>query len=317
MSVTMLALARFTLKGPYQAALVVGLLAVLAVFIPPMSSNTFLGLIAGSVCMMLSCCLVGLVILTQGSVSGLKAIAVSILGITLVAWILFNTPELGLVTGMVQWLPVILLSQTLRSSKSLSLTMLLGVLLGAMAILLQYLVWDEMEAEMIAQAVQRMSQTEQLAPGVIDQSIEWVRLFVLAIVAMGYLTCVVIVLIARWMQASLAESRGFGQEFRALSLGKPAAVAALLLMLLSFWVQQPWIISLMFLMMIAFMFQGIAVIHSKLESHKKARFMLVFYYILLIVLMRQVVALTAITGVLDNWLVFRKKPVKPNDENEL
>jgi hypothetical protein len=313
----MLALARYTLKGPYKAAAVVGLLAMLAVFIPPMTSNTFLGLIAGSACMMLSCSLVGLIILTQGSISGLKAIAVSILGITLVAWILINTPELGLWTGLVQWLPIILLTQTLRSTKSLGLTLLLGVLLGAIAILVQYLVWGELEAEMISQAIQRMSQMDTLAPEIIDQSIEWVRLFVLAIVAMGYLTCVVIVLIARWMQASLAASQGFGQEFRTLSLGKPAAMAALVLMLLSFWVQQPLINSLMFLVVIAFMFQGIAVIHSKLGPRKKGRFMLVFYYILLLVLLPQVVALTAITGVLDNWLVFRKQPVKPSDENEL
>ena len=70
MSVTMLALARFTLKGPYQAALVVGLLAVLAVFIPPMVSSTVFGVLVASLCMLLSCTLVGLIILTQGSVSG-------------------------------------------------------------------------------------------------------------------------------------------------------------------------------------------------------------------------------------------------------
>ena len=40
-----------------------------------------------------------------------------------------------------------------------------------------------------------------------------------------------------------------------------------------------------------------------------------FYALLLV--FPQAVALTAITGVIDNWLVFRKKPVKPNDENEL
>ena len=73
----------------------------------------------------------------------------------------------------------------------------------------------------------------------------------------------------------------------------------------------------MFLVVMAFTFQGIAVIHSKLGPRNKGRLMLVFYYILLLVLLPQVVALTAITGVLDNWLVFRKQPVKPSDENEL
>jgi hypothetical protein len=44
--------------------------------------------------------------------------------------------------------------------------------------------------------------------------------------------------------------------------------------------------------------------------------MLGLFYTLLLVF-PQVVALTAVTGVIDNWLVFRKKPVKPDDENEL
>jgi len=316
MGVTMLTLARFTLKGPYQAALVVGLLAVLAVFIPPMISNSVFGVLLASLCMMLSCTLVGLIILTQGSVSGLKAIGVSMLGITLVAWVVINAPELGLWTGLVQWLPIILLAQTFRTSNSLALTMLLGLLLGAIGIAAQYLVWGNLEAEMITQTIQRMGQGEQLQAELVERNIQLVRLFVLAMVAMAYLLFMLIVMIARWMQASLAESKGFGQEFRALSLGKPAAAVALGVMILSFWGQQAWLSSLAFMVVIAFMFQGVAVVHSKIAPRKQARLLFGLFYMLLLVF-PQVVALTAITGVIDNWLVFRKKSVKPNDENEL
>jgi hypothetical protein len=254
-------------------------------------------ILAGSMCMLLSCALVGLIILTQGSVSGLKAIGVSILGITLVAWVLISAPELGLWTGLVQWLPIILLTQTLRTSKSLGLTMLVGLALGS-------------------QVIQRMGQADQLDDKLVERNIQLVRLFVLAIVAMAYLVFMLIVLVARWMQASLAESQGFSQEFRGLSLGKPAALGALGLMVLSFWIEQPWLSSLSFLVVIAFMFQGIAVVHSKLAPRKQARVLLVLFYTLLLVF-PQVVALTAITGVIDNWLVFRKNSAKPSDENEL
>jgi hypothetical protein len=312
----MLALARFTLKGPYQAAAVVGLLAMLAVFIPPMAPNAALGTLAASVCMLLSCSLVGLVILTQGSISGLKSIVVAVSGMSLVAWYLLDAPQLGLWTGLVQWLPIILLTQTLRSTKSLSLTMLLGVLLGVVGVTAQYLVWGELEAEMITQVIARMGQIDQLQSDNVERNIQLVRLFVLAVVAMAYLLFMVIVLVARWMQASLVGSKGFSEEFRALTLGKPAALIGLGLMLLSFWVQQPWISSLMFLVVIAFMFQGIAVVHFKLGPRRQARLMLGLYYTLLLVF-PQVVALTAITGVIDNWLVFRKKSDKPDDENEL
>lgn len=312
----MLALARLTLKGPYQAAAVVGLLAVLAVFIPPMAPNTLLGLIAGSMCMLLSCTLVGLVILTQGSVSGLKAIGVSIVGITLVAWMLISAPELGLWTALVQWLPIILLTQTLRSSKSLALTMLVGMAIGAIGVGVQYLVWNNLETEMISQTLQRMGQVDQLDEKLAERNIQLVRLFVLALAAMAYLVFMLIVLIARWMQASLAESQGFSQEFRTLSLGKPAATGALVLMVVSFWIDQSWLISLALLVVVGFMFQGIAVVHAKLAPRRQARMLLVLFYTLLLVF-PQVVALTAITGVIDNWLVFRKNAAKPRDDNDV
>jgi hypothetical protein len=315
MGVTLLTLARFTLKGPYQAAAVVGLLAVLSVYIPPMVGANIFGLLVASLCMFLSCTLVGLIILTQGSVSGLKAIVVSMLGITLVAWFLINMPELGLWTGLVQWLPIILLSQTLRTSKSLALTLLVGVLLGVVAIAIQYLVWGSIENELIESTLQRMGQAGEIDKSVAERNIQLVRLFVLAMVAMAYLIITLIVLIARWMQASLADSHGFRQEFYGLSLGKPAAAAALLLMGLSFLPTQSWLLSLAFLAVIAFMFQGIAVVHSKLSGRRQARLILGLFYLLLLVF-PQAVALTAVTGVIDNWLVFRKNSVKPDDDNE-
>lgn len=316
MGVTMLTLARFTLKGPYQAAAVVGLLAMLAVLIPPMAPNTALGILAASVSMLLSCTLVGLIILTQGSVSGLKAIGVSMLGISLVAWLLLDAPQLGLWTGLVQWLPIILLTQLLRSSKSLALTMLAGVLLGMLAIVIQYLSWGTLETEMISQAVQRMEQVGQMDEQMLERNVQLVRLFVMAMVAMAYLVFMFIVVIARWMQASLAGSNGFREEFRALAFGKPAAAISLVVCLLSFWWQQDWTVSLAFLLVVAFTFQGLAVVHCKFGARRQARLLLGLFYTLLLVF-PQVVALTAITGVIDNWLVFRKVSGRPNDENEL
>jgi uncharacterized membrane protein (DUF485 family) len=216
----------------------------------------------------------------------------------------------------VQWLPIILLSQTLRSTKSMALTLLVGVLLGALAIAVQYLLWGSMEAELITQAVQRMGDVGQQQQELVERNIQLLRLFVLAMVAMVYLFIMIILFAARWMQASLAGSNGFSQEFRGLTLGKSPAAFALVLMGLSFWLEQPWLISLAFLVVIAFMFQGIAVVHCKLGPRRQARLLFGLFYGLLLIF-PQVVALTAVTGVIDNWLVFRKKSVKPNDENEL
>ena len=318
MGVSLLALARYTLKGPYQAAAVVGLLAVLAVIVPPMAGNSMFGLLVASLCMLLSCSLVGLVILTHGSISGLKAIAVSMLGITLVAWALINAPELGIWTGLVQWLPIILLAQTLRSTRSLALTLLAGTVLGAIAIALQYLFWGSIQSEMINEALLRMGDVAQQEQEqeLVQRNLQVLQLFVLAMVAMVYLYIMLILMVARWMQASLVGSNGFREEFYGLALGKSASGVALLVVGLSVWLEQPWLVSLAFLAVIAFMFQGIAIVHSRFGAKRQSRLLLGLFYMLLLVF-PQVVALTSLTGVIDNWLVFRKNSVKPDDENEL
>jgi hypothetical protein len=315
MGVGLLALARFTLSGPYQAAAVVGLLAVLAVFIPPMLGSSMLAVLIGSLFMMLSCILVSLIILTQGSISGLKAILVSVLGITLVGWTLVNAPSLGLWIGLVQWLPIILLSQSLRSSKSLALTIMAGVGLGAIAIIAQQLLIGPLENELVAQVFQSMGEAGPESPQLSQATLELFRLLVLAMVATAYLFIMLILFVARWLQASLAGTNGFGAEFRALTLGKTAAVVALIVVGLSFGLQQDWLVSMLFLLVIAFMFQGLAVVHSKLGPKRHGQLMLSVFYVLLLFI-KQAVALIAVTGVIDNWLVFRKKAVESGNENE-
>ncbi len=194
--------------------------------------------------------------------------------------------------------------------------MLVGLGIGIVGVAVQYLVWGDLEADMVRQALARMGQFEQMQQQVVERNIQLVRLFVLALVAMAYLIIVLIVLASRHLQARIAESSAFGEEFRALALGKPAAAAALALLLASFWIQQAWLSSLAFLLVIAFMFQGIAVVHQKLRPRRQARLLLGLFYALLLIF-PQVVALAAITGMIDNWLVFRKQPEKPDDDNEL
>jgi hypothetical protein len=316
MGANLLALARYTLKGPYQAAAVVGLFAILAAFIPPMLGNSFSGLFFGSLCLLLSSALVSLIILTQGSVSGLKTIVVAMLGITLVGWALINVPGLGLWVGLMQWLPIILLSQALRSTRSLEMTLMVGVALGTIAIAAQFVLLGTMDLDLLAETFQGMgpSDEQQLIPA--EQAKQIVQVFVLGMVAMIFLFVVLIVMLARWMQSSLAESTRFGEEFHGLALGKTAAMIALVVAGLSFGVQHNWMVSLLYLVVVAFMFQGIAVVHAKVKGKKQATLILVVFYIVLLIA-PQAVALTALTGVIDNWLVFRKRAVKPSDENEV
>jgi CDP-diglyceride synthetase len=161
-----------------------------------------------------------------------------------------------------------------------------------------------------------MGESGEAAQELPQATIELMRMLVLAMVAMVYLFLMLILFTARWLQAGLAESNGFGEEFRALTLGRTAATVTLILVGLGIWLQQDWMLSLMFLLVFAFTFQGLAVVHARFGPKRQGRLILTIFYTLLL-LSKQAIALTAVTGVIDNWLVFRKKSAKPNDENEL
>ena len=311
----MLALARYTLKGPYHAAAVVAVLAILSVFAPLVLGAPLIGAVLAMFLTYSAGSLVGLIILTQGVQSGLKAILVSVLAITAIAAIVIQAPELGISIGLVQWLPVVVLAQTLRSSNSLAITLLAGLVLGAIAVGIQFIVWPDLESDwaaMVQKSLIDMSQGQDVGQIDLGEHIRrMVHWLIMVLAASLYVLYVSIVMIARWMQARIAGSDGYKKEFSNLSLGKPAAMVAVLLMLLSMWMDQDWLISLTMLFSAAFLFQGIAVVHARLLSGKHRSMLTGLFYMLLLII-PQVMALTAIAGILDNWLAFRKREEKMN-----
>jgi len=306
----MLTLARFTLKGPYYAAAIVGVLAILAVIFPLASANPLLGAIAALTLTYMSGALVGLIILTQGIQSGVKAILVSILGITLVASIALKAPELGISIGLVQWLPIVVLAQTFRTTNSLAMTLIAGVALGFIAIVAQQLIWPDLEANwqaMILQSMNQVPQGEQYSSADLSEQIRvMVHWLILALVSSLYVVYMTIVLVARRTQARLTGSDGFQREFLGLALGKPASMAALGLLALSLVLKLDWLLSLAILAAAAFLFQGIAVVHARLLRKP----VLTGLYYMLLLIVPHVMGLTMIAGILDNWLFFRKSGKK-------
>jgi hypothetical protein len=306
----MLALARYTLKGPVQAAAVVGLFAVLAVFTVPLLGQTPVTLVLTLAANLCAVVLVGLIILTQGPGPGLKVIASSAVAASLVAWMVLKSPEAGISMVVLQWLPVIVLAQVLRSTNSLAITVLAGVAIGVLVIVLQAIYWSELEATWFTQMLARENGAD-LSDDQRQQLAQFVRLLMLLFASSLYLMYMLVIFFARWMQARLADSRGFRDEFCALTLGKPAALVAVVAVPLGLWLQQAWLLSFAFLAIIAFMFQGIAVVHSKLGKKKQSFAMLLLFYVLLIFTWQITGILTSIAGMIDNWLGFRGKPSKP------
>ena len=305
----MLALAKYALRGQYQAATVVGVLVLGAVFFPLFTGNALISLVVTSVLVVVACTLVGLIILTQGSVSGIKAISVAIIGITLVATVVLKAPTLGISIALAQWLPIVLLAQVLKTSKSLAVMLLVGILLAAIGTGIQYIFWPELEAEWVRQVViaseHLQGNTANSNAVLLEKLPMFIHWMVLLLGGMSYLLFISIMLLARWLQAKIAASEGYGREFQSLSLGKQASLAGAVILILGFWSNQDWITSLALIVMVAFTFQGVAVVHARVAASKRKGLLIGLFYALLFIF-PQVVALTTIAGLLDNWLVFRK-----------
>ena len=305
----MLALAKYTLKGQYHAAAVVGVLAIAAVFFPLVAGNAIISALVTTILIVMSGALVGLIILTQGTISGLKAIVVSVLGITLVTTILLKTPALGISIALAQWLPIVILAQALKSTKSLSMMILSGAVLAAMVVSVQFFFWPDIEQEwlrVIQLSLDQMKDYPAYSSAVVQENIQlFVHWMVLLMVSAMYLMFVSILFLSRWLQAKITDSDGYSKEFRSIALGKPAASVAILVLLLSFWLNQDWIVSLALIVMSAFLYQGLSIVHGRAAGSRFKTVIIGIFYALLL-LFPQVVALTSIVGVIDNWLGFRK-----------
>ena len=120
-----------------------------------------------------------------------------------------------------------------------------------------------------------------------------------------YLLTTLVILAARWTQGRLGDSAGFGGEFQALQFGRSIALAALVAVPICFWLQEYWMISLALLLVIAFMYQGVAVVHNRMVRKKLPTALFVMFYLVLIMFSQFTVILTSITGVIDNWLDLR------------
>lgn len=290
----MLAVARYALKSPIHAATVVGILAILSLIIPLVS--------------VLSGAIVGLIILTQGLLAGTRAIVVSIVGITAVSYLLTQSPELGVTIGLVQWLPMMILAEILRRTHSLSFALVAGMVLALLAVVIQFSLWPDSEQlwmQFLLQLFQGVDQSgidmEQLQAG-LQSMVHWMTLMLVAVM---YSTFIATLMVARWFQAKLAGSEGFREEFYAIRLGKSVAGIALIFLVASFVINQDWLLALMIVIMATFLYQGLAVVHSWAKARKKTRWLVLLY--VMMVIFPQVVGMTALLGIVDNWIDFRQK----------
>jgi len=295
----MILLSRFILKGISQAALVAASMAVLAV-IPLLGWATIL--ISGAA--------VALMTLVHGYRHGLLVVLAAALGTGVFSGLLFGQPLMALYFLLVVWMPVWLAAVVLRETVSLSLGLLLIAGMGLLALLVMHLVftgmgdvWQHSLSVQMAQTAEmlKVQLSKQELQARVDEMIRWLP----GLIAGFMLTNTALsLMLARWWQAVNFNPKGFGSEFRALKLGKVAALASALVLVASWLLHSDLLFAMAVLMLMPHLLQGMAVIHAVIAEKKMSPAWLYLMYFLMFI--PYTIALLVLTGLADAWLDFRR-----------
>ena len=125
-------------------------------------------------------------------------------------------------------------------------------------------------------------------------------------IGVGYMfLAIVLLMLARWMQATVFNPGGFQKEFHQLRIGQKMALGLAGLMLLGSYqllIPQSWV----FYLILPLLFSGIALMHAVVVKKKLSSLWLVIFYILLIVL-PTVLQLLVLLALVDSWYDFRSR----------
>lgn len=293
-------LAAYIMKGRVQAMTVASSLALLSLLFPPVS--------------IVSSASVALVTLRRGANEGLYILIISCLATALLGMLLFGSYQFALLFGLVLWLPIWLISIVLREGRHLSIAIEIAVILGVLGVMGFYLYHPAPSAlwnNVLNQLVQPMMDNAADVPvEEIRQSLSrFSRLMTGAIAAGTVYGMLFGLFLGRWWQAVLYNPGGFKAEYLALRTHPQLAIATVVVVTMALFLsgvvaEVCW--NIVVLLFVLYTIIGTATLHAAFARMKRARFMVPFLYITLVMVPHVSIAV-AIFGLGDTWLNLRNK----------
>jgi hypothetical protein len=250
-----------------------------------------------------------LLVLAQGM--RLAVIEASAAGaILIVVSLLFGVSAVSMMTLMAgTWLPVLLLTVLLVSSRSLALTMQVSVIVAVVAMAGFYIVvadpaafWQPYLTTMadIARQNSLALNTELLNAEVmtVSATLAFWMLYIAGLL-LGY-----------GLYNKLPGESGRYGLFRNVSFGRVIAFTMALVSLLAFMVGVSWLQNVAFVMFVVFWIQGLSIVHWMHAEKMLPLAAVVSVYVLLPLLQVLLVTVLAALGYMDAWFEFRRRMKK-------
>ena len=241
----------------------------------------------------------------QGFASALAATG----GVLILAWVWGADPGNFALAGGVTLLAGVGLGVLLRWAGTLALAFQGVVVLCAAGAVFAGVFWPDpgsMIMPIVAQGVEWLRSTGATEGEIQAVSEGWERLFVGFLTLVIFLQLMTPLLLGSWWAALMSPVPQFGRQFRELRLGRFLGIPATLLMAVRLVLDGPVIQNLFPLVLFAFWFQGIAVVHAWGKVRQWNPAIVAAMYVLLLPPFTGVTILViASMGLVDNWIDLR------------
>ncbi len=247
--------------------------------------------------------------LHRGGRQGFASALVATGGVLSLGWVWGADPGNFALAGGVTLLAGVGLGVLLRWAGTLALAFQGVVVLCAAGAVFAGVFWPDpgsMITPIVAQGVEWLRSTGA-AEGEIQAVTEgWERLFVGFLTLVIFLQLMTPLLLGSWWAALMNPVPQFGRQFRELRLGRFLGIPATLLMAVRLILDGPVIQNLFPLVLFAFWFQGIAVVHAWGKVREWNPAIVAAMYVLLLPPFTGVTILAiASLGLVDNWIDLR------------
>ncbi len=261
----------------------------------------------------LSAAVVALVALRLGAAAALRVAVPALAGLGIAGALVLGQGAAIALSALAFWLPSLVLALVLRQRVRLDDTLLSACALGWLVIAALWLTLGDPAAfweQRLLQAFppEQWAQRVEVPVDALREMFATLAPIMPGLLATGIvLGGLVSLLLARWLQAELYNPGGFGQEFRALRLGRSAAIIVVALGALALTTASPLIDSLALVATTVYAFQGLAVAHGVVHRAGMGPGWLAALYIALLPLMPYVATGLIVLGAADAWADYRRR----------
>lgn len=256
-----------------------------------------------------------LLVLKQGARIAVSEAAVAGVILALVALVTGSPLVQILMATLSTWLPAIMLGLVLQTTRSLTLTLQVSVLIAALAVVGFYVVIDDMVAYWdpvmsVLLEWTRANNLQEQAQIMESDPVMTANMLTMAIVLSSWMLYSVYLVFGYWLYKLIPGESGDYGRFSDLSFGRVIALIMALLSLLAFVTGAAWLQSVAFVLFAVFWLQGLAVVHWLHSVGNLPLLVVIMTYVLLPFLHVFLIMALAVLGYTDAWFTFRRRVAK-------